>query len=226
MPVQPRESFERIPAILAEVAKRGKELPEGITAALFGDYFSANSGRLFDEIVMTTDPMRFEYGDLVAINMLSVDLHHEGVATLLFDRPFSAECSALLRDIPVGLPLWQLPVQDLEPTGAGPRLWSAVQDRVKGTKQGFTVLSKLMAAKRPHLFPVWDTLVDGMVERPNRAIWRPMHDLLSDEAVRTKIEDLTAGAPPHVSLLRRVDVALWREADRRRRGIASTMPTA
>ncbi len=207
--------FDSIPGLLREIAERSDG---GSDVSLFGQYFATNSGRLFDEIVMTTDRMRFDYGDLVAIKMLSVDLHADGVETLLLDRSFSAQCSELLREIPVDATLWQLPRDAVGPQSSAARLWTLIQDSVKGTKSGFTVLSKLMAAKRPQIFPVWDALVDGLVERPDGRLWEPMHDLLVDDTTRQDIEVLTDGAPAHVTLLRRIDVALWREARRRARG--------
>jgi hypothetical protein len=206
--------FESIPRVLHDIAERG----DGEGGPLFGQYFSTNSGRLFDKIVMTTDRMRFEYGDLVAIGMLSVDLHGDGVETLLLDRAFSARCSELLREIPVDTTLWQLPRDAVGPQSPAARLWALIQERVKGTKNGFTVLSKLMAAKRPQIFPVWDALVDGLIQRPAGKLWEPMHDLLADDTARLDIETLTNGAPAHVTLLRRIDVALWREARRRAGG--------
>lgn len=210
--------FDQIPAVLTEIADRGGQTTEGRTVSLFGSYFSNFSGRRFDEVVMTTDPMQFEPRDVIAINMLNVRLPSHGIDKLLFDPDFITECSALLQDIPVEAQLWEVSREDVGPKGPGAALWRLVQANVKGTKNGFTVISKLMAAKRPRLFPVWDTLVDGLVQRPNGKLWEPMHDLLSDTATRTELQRLTDGAPPHVTLLRRIDVALWLEADRRRSG--------
>lgn len=180
----------------------------------FGHYFSSNAGRLFDEIVLTTDRMRFEAGDLVAIGMLSVKLHAEGVATLLLDRQFSSACSDLLREIPTDLDLWELAIEELLPGSPAFELWSLIRKGVKGAGSGVTVISKLIAAKRPRLFPVWDQRVDLLVTRPDGKFWEPMHRLLSDEATRDQLIQLTADAPRHVSLLRRIDVPLWRHAVR------------
>lgn len=43
------------------------------------------SGSFFDELVRTSDPSRFTANDLVAINMLSVDVPRETAAWLLSD---------------------------------------------------------------------------------------------------------------------------------------------
>jgi hypothetical protein len=71
---------------------------------------------------------------------------------------------------------------------------------------------KLMAAKRPRLIPILDNKVKDFIQPPDGLFWVKLHDELSDESRRSAITDACRSAPPQVSLLRRIDVALWMAA--------------
>lgn len=197
------KSFSEIPAILESIPR----------AKRFGTYFEKNTGRFFDELVLTSDPMRFEAADLIAIEMLSVRLLPEGAATLLLDQDFAAACSHLLRRIPTDAALADATADLVSVGSPADDLWKLLRENVKGLRSGRTVLFKLMAAKRPQLFPVWDTKVDAVVRDARGRVWEPMRRLLADPRARERIEAATSDAPAHVGLLRRIDVALWRNAD-------------
>jgi hypothetical protein len=79
-------------------------------------------------------------------------------------------------------------------------------------KVGGVTAGKLMAAKRPRMIPIFDDRVDRMLAPKDELFWVSMHDELKDEQRRITIERVCAGAPAHVSLLRRIDVALWMAA--------------
>lgn len=68
---------------------------------------------------------------------------------------------------------------------------------------------KLMTAKRPRLIPILDSRVRDLLRPPTELFWVTLHDELADEQRRTTIADVCKAAPPHVSLLRRIDAALW-----------------
>ena len=71
---------------------------------------------------------------------------------------------------------------------------------------------KLIAAKRPRLIPILDSRVSRvqtLLRSPQELFWVTLCDELSDEHRRATIADVCHAAPPHVSLLRRIDVALW-----------------
>ncbi|MCV7137485.1 hypothetical protein H7J06_31435 [Mycobacterium hodleri] len=73
---------------------------------------------------------------------------------------------------------------------------------------------KLVAAKRPKLLPILDNEVNTFLQPPRELFWVTMHDELADTQRRQAIAEACLAAPPHVSLLRRMDVALWRAAKR------------
>lgn len=79
---------------------------------------------------------------------------------------------------------------------------------------GPTRASKLLARKRPRLFPIRDGIV-GQVLKLRRDFWEPLRTvLLADErALDKRLRRLhaEAGLPPEVARLRVLDVLAWRE---------------
>lgn len=71
---------------------------------------------------------------------------------------------------------------------------------------------KLMAAKRPRLIPILDNRVSDFLKPPDGLFWVSLHDELSEESCRAAIAQACKSAPPWVSLLRRIDVAMWMAA--------------
>jgi hypothetical protein len=102
-----------------------------------------------------------------------------------------------------------LPRSVVEPRYAADRLHAALKklDGVGGVTAG-----KLLAAKRPRLIPILDEKVEGTLKPPKDRFWVTMYDELADSARRQIIAQVTDTAPAHVSLLRRIDVALWMDA--------------
>jgi hypothetical protein len=77
---------------------------------------------------------------------------------------------------------------------------------------GPTTISKLMAAKRPRLVPVWDSVVSRVLHRsPGDAHWAALAWALDDDDLRATLAHLSAaGAPKGTALLRRLDALLWK----------------
>lgn len=72
---------------------------------------------------------------------------------------------------------------------------------------GTTKVSKLIAAKRPALVPIFDSVIRDLLGPVDDCCVAFRHAL--DEAALDRWEELTAAAPPDVPLLRRIDSALW-----------------
>ena len=72
---------------------------------------------------------------------------------------------------------------------------------------GPTTISKLLAAKRPRLVPVTDSVVVKTL--PSAGHWAAFANALKDRDIRTTVEQATSEAPAHLSLLRRIDVVVW-----------------
>jgi hypothetical protein len=146
---------------------------------------------------------------VVALNMLSVRLDPQGIATLLFDIRVADEATRLLRLIPTCTPLHTVDDDAIGPGSAPDELWQLLRREVRGVGSGLTVITKLMAAKRPHLFPIWDSRIDDAIELPAGQLWEPMHTLVRDPEARRVMDDATSAYGSRATLLRRIDSALW-----------------
>lgn len=176
----------------------------------FGGGKERFTGRWFDEFAAIGDPNRFEASDLLAVQALNVEVPPEAAAALLIAD--TERFNDQLRQIPREQNLWE--VRRLDVTVGSPA------DDLHGqlrTLRGidWVVASKLLAAKRPKLLPILDNVVNNYLKPPKGLFWVSLHDELSDASRREVIADVCRVAPPHVSLLRRIDVALWRAAKRK-----------
>ena len=109
------------------------------------------------------------------------------------DRDFALEESVSEDDFTPGWGLWRS-LENLP--GLGP-----------------TTVSKLMARKRPRLFPIYDTVIDRAVLGGTGVLWAPLHAALRSDTlalqgrlIRIRI---AAGLDERVSALRVFDVVSW-----------------
>jgi hypothetical protein len=117
--------------------------------------------------------------------------------------------NSLLTKIPSDRALWEVDRPNIESGSAADQLHGEL---LTLKKVGWVTAGKLMAAKRPRLVPILDKEVKGLLKPPRGRFWVTMYDELSDSARRRIIAEATASAPADVSLLRRIDVALWMHA--------------
>lgn len=187
-----------------------------VRAALVS-YFASDcdvfTGSRFELVADHSRPNEFTASDLVAVSMLSVQVP-PSVAYWLLSTEGQLTTRPLLAAVPTHVDIWDPDATALLAKG-GPLwdLWDLL-DRatwphpVPGNGMGPTTISKLLAAKRPRLVPVWDSVVERVLG-PIGPFWDDMRSALGDDHLRALILDATADAPPHVSLLRRVDAAIW-----------------
>jgi hypothetical protein len=174
-----------------------------------GDKFS---GRWFEKFAAMGDPNRFEPSDVIAVEALSVKVPPESAATLLLTE--ADRFNGLLERIPLDTDLWQEDRSVIESGSAAHDLHTALDDL---PKVGWVTAGKLMASKRPRLIPILDKEVKRVLKPPKGRFWVTMYDQLSNEDCRQKITEACATAPAEISLLRRIDVALWMHATRKKR---------
>jgi hypothetical protein len=78
---------------------------------------------------------------------------------------------------------------------------------------GATTASKIMARKRPHLIPIYDSVVGPLMGlKDSRGQWDLWHEVLTsntDLPERLKALRTSAGLPDRISELRVMDVVLW-----------------
>jgi hypothetical protein len=169
------------------------------------------AGRLFEEFLSKGPEDRFAPTDVFAAQALSVTIPTEAVQKLLYD---DAEMfNTALVALPSG-DFGKVERSVFEPNGVAMKLFELL-DALPGI--GATKATKLMAAKRPDLIPIQDAFVQEELMVPDGKFWLPMYDQLADESLRDFIDELTkAAAAAEVSLLRRIDVAVWMHVNDRK----------
>jgi len=169
------------------------------------------TGRYFEYYAARSDPWRISGDDIAAATTLSVTFDRHLVASL---AQAAGELEGLLALAPhPTVPIWEVPRSTFDDDSPLSRLYS----RLRGIFQiGPAFASKLLAAKRPDLIPIRDDLVWRIMGEPERW-WCLWHDLLYGSAgagLRGLTVELSKDLVPEpVSLLRRLDVVLWMEAN-------------
>lgn len=195
----PRFAFD-----LAEWFSTNAEQADHDLRRYFGGGRDAFTGRWFEEFAAIGDPNRFEASDVLAVEALSVKVPPESAARLIVAE--SERFSQRLRAIPREVDLWEVNRNVVDEHSDAHALHADLKT-LPGV--GWVVANKLLAAKRPRLLPVLDNEVWNFLRPPSGQFWLPLHDELSDPTRRFAIAAACQAAPSHVSLLRRIDVALW-----------------
>ncbi|WP_051942791.1 DUF6308 family protein [Streptacidiphilus rugosus] len=158
---------------------------------------------------------RFDATDLVAVTMLSVSPDPHGAVELLADP--GGHWNRLLSAIPRDARL-EDPGSDPLVAKGGPawELWERLVVRAGPDGVRVAVLAgKLMARKRPHLIPVYDSRVKKLFRRPrvDHTFWSSLADALRADggAFREQLALLRAkaGIGEDISVLRVLDVIAW-----------------
>lgn len=153
-------------------------------------------------------PNTFTAEDLLALSYLSVPPKAEVALTVLRWR--ATELSDLLEKVG--------PDRDLadEPAGVIDNEWPAwkLETTLRSIHGiGPVTASKLIARKRPRLYPIYDNVINKVVQTNNR-ILQPLHQKLTmDPQLPKKLQQMreAAGLPDTISLLRVFDVLAWME---------------
>ncbi len=173
---------------------------------------NANVGALWDAFDpdgrRTRDFDRFTSEDLVSLSLLSERVPGRAAYALLVTD--AERFSGLLAEQGPDRDLGEQ-AEPLDAHGVGSRLYAGLRE-LPGI--GPTRASKLLARKRPRLFPIRDEVV-AMVLGLGREFWEPLRQALraQDGALDSRLRRLHAGAglAPEVSRLRVFDVLAWSE---------------
>lgn len=203
--VTPKLPEWEIPAIL-------REGPESRAAQMLTKYFRRRgsgrvcfSGARFERLGgggdREADANQFTADDFLAVSMLGVDVPAHSALVLMGDSnpEVAKKISELLGKLPCDLHLADADLttrsgQDGKHYSVMDELWKLVMN-FTGTELcgqnpgvGATKTSKLLARKRPHLFPVLDSMVkkavrpDGNPTYDGSCFWRTLHhELTKDE---------------------------------------------
>lgn len=178
----------------------------------------AYSGSQFEAMAaLNSDPYSIGPADFTAASMLSVDIPAQAAIRLLGRD--ACDITALLQDIPVDVDIIDIDLDDLVAGGPASRLWQVLRRGNDG--MGRTRTSKLIAAKRPRLIPIWDSFVEQATGLDTVDYWRQFQAVLAadDRAIWTWLTQIRSGVPNMpvaVSNLRILDVLLWMTVDQQR----------
>ena len=202
------------------VQRRTDEAVELLTRyyAVTADGRQAYSGSQFEAMAaLNSDPNSIGPADFTAASMLSVNIPAQAAIRLLSRD--ANEITALLHQIPVDVDIITIAPNDLVPGGPASLLWQLLRRGNDG--MGRTRTSKLIAAKRPRLIPIWDSFVEQATRLDTSDYWRQFQAVLAadDRAIwtwLTQIRSAVLNVPAAVSNLRILDVLLWMTVDQQR----------
>lgn len=166
-------------------------------------------GAWFDEFdpsgTRAEHPNEFTADDLVAVALLNTPINLTAGKMIRFD--LRDEINALLSQIPTNVALWEVD-QPIDRAWPAWQLETLLLTKVKHI--GLTRASKLIARKRPLLYPINDKEVRSALQTHKSHIG-PLHDALQDEKLRDFLVAAreVAGLPPAVTELRVLDVLVW-----------------
>ena len=164
----------------------------------------------------SVDPNRITSADLIAVSMLSV--HVPGEASLGITGELAGEIEELLAQVPTELRLENLTKNEfttyLDEGSPADRIWALLRQRENKWGVGQTTTSKILARKRPHLVPIYDSAVAKQVGlRDSSGQWRRWWEAFQSDEGRKLVKKLQAireaSGQPHLSLLRVLDIVLW-----------------
>lgn len=169
-------------------------------------YFSSYIGRYFECFVARSSPDRFTGEDLCAAATLSVPFTGDAAADLLIER--ADHFNSLLNA--EGMPPSSADLRSVnEEALADDSPLATLYAELKSLDQvSYVRASKLLAAKRPALVPIRDSVVEKFLGAGD-AWWHPYRELVTLDGVADRLFRLSPTVPNDVTLLRRIDVALW-----------------
>lgn len=181
-------------------------------------YFRSYTGSFFERFLDRDHPDELTANDFLAVSMLGVNVPANAAIWIMTDG--RDEVGDLLRAVGPFDRFIGDEEANLSPNGHAWKLWRLLRSRrwpEGGAASGLgrTILSKLLAAKRPHLIPVYDKHVgSALLEDPDQDIWALWHERFQGEAGRELMKEAEslrqeAGVGEDVSVLRIIDISIW-----------------
>lgn len=182
---------------------------------LLDEYFDPNgrfSGAWFERLE-EHGPYEIGCHDILALNLLDLPLGGRMVRDLLLDESLKRSVHQLLREIH-DEDLWLASESSLD---SADELWRMLDEHANSVSVplGDAGLSKLLARKRPRLIPISDSVVVETVPVPREiGRWRAYRTIFRNRSDLTdRLKDLRnlSRHAQHASLLRVLDVMVWRQ---------------
>jgi hypothetical protein len=174
------------------------------------------TGSQFELIADRDCPNEITARDLVAVSMLGVAVPAD-VAVWILSEDGRRRIGNLLEQVPADAIIGR-GVDHLRKGGAMWQLWDLLDvgcwpAEKPGNGMGPTTKSKVLAAKRPALVPINDSVVRGALPEVDNW-WAAFTKALDDETILVA-SILLQPRPEQVPILRALDVAIW-QANRKR----------
>lgn len=168
------------------------------------------------------DPKRITATDLMATSMLSIKFPASAVRRLLYNDTNQQEITARLDALP-NKALEDTTPDDFQTMAAFYRTVRPLLSNASSkTSKRWVAASKLVARKRPNLFPVRDSVVCGYLDilslKDHHKDWFVFREIMRDEAIKDRLAELPAAVAEEaegsravldVEPLRLLDAALW-----------------
>jgi hypothetical protein len=164
--------------------------------------------------------------DLVAVTFLSMEMKRKsksGISTAhaIAIESRSEEIKEILSEIPSGKELHTLSSSEFDQLigedSLGEKLWNLLRDKEKGVGMHRVATYKLIARKRPHLYPIRDSRTTKILG-DQKNWWTCWYQALVDvpeivDELKNLRSDISkdVSKAKDVSLLRIADIALWQE---------------
>lgn len=174
-------------------------------------YLPANSGAHFEALDAYNNPSdRITASDLYAVTMLQTPIERKaGVGILVTEADTVKELLTDITEQPLGFLSKDQFEEQLGPNSAAKQLWSLL---FRQRQVGVTRASKILARKRPHLIPIYDSVVKRVINQQRGdnewELW--WEALTTDNYLENRAKALKDAINlPQLSTLRVLDVLLW-----------------
>jgi hypothetical protein len=189
-------------------ARLREELEDPDLPLLVETYFRRDepvfAGELFNTLG-TNEPYSVEADDLLAVGLLDEAFDAEAAYRILMeDRETYAQ---LLHDIGPDVDIWD-PKANVDDGSPADQMWDRLE-AINGV--GPVRAGKLLARKRPHLIPIWDSVMARIFPGQGKEYWTRMRDCLAEDDFHEKVAQTLRPEwlSPLVPTLRLLDGALW-----------------
>ena len=199
--MQQIESFETLVTHLEEAD--GAYAKSSLEAYFFINAFTGSSFETF----IGNDLDNFTAEDIVAVSMLSVKIPPSASRWIL--KTGREDLSELLSKIEPDLPIGHPDANLTE----GRDAWNLRKMLILLWGVGPTTASKLLAAKRPFLFPIYDQHVAKALQLSPEKYWQPWQEFMrspnGEKASKIIGQMAQSLDKPHLSTLRLLDIVIW-----------------
>lgn len=189
-----------------------ESIPEDTGFQYLEDYYlPINSGAHFEAVdAYNNPPDRITGSDLYAVSMLQTPIDGKaGVGILVTEADKVQRLLSNITDEPLGTLSKAQFTEQLGPDSPVKQLWSLL---FRQKNVGVTRASKILARKRPHLVPIYDSVVKRVInQQRGDNEWELWWEALTadDYLERRAIALREAIDRPDLSTLRALDVLLW-----------------